>query len=88
LKVEFGEINGLGGDIFGGKTPICQGKNFEQKCSLFTQAFNCLGKDPKAEEECRKILETRKEKVAAISEAKRNGQSTAGVYKNLVSDAG
>lgn len=87
LELSYGQINGLGGDFFGGFKPICQGKDFEEQCKFFTQAYGCLGEDPNAVAEVDKILKTREEEVAAIGNAVRNGTSAAAAYKKMAAEA-
>jgi hypothetical protein len=89
LGLTYGQINGLRGDFFGGFKAICQGKDFKEQRELFTQAYNCLGKDPNAIEETHKIIDTRKEEVKAIGAAtRREGKiSAAAAYKKMAADA-
>lgn len=89
LMLTYGQINGLGGDFFGGFKPICQGKDFEEQREIFIQAYNCLGEDPNAVEETHKIVETRKKEVEAIGAAKdSNGTiSAAAAYREMATDA-
>ena len=90
-KVEllYGQINGLGGDFFGGYKPICLGETDGDRRNLFLQAYGCLGKDTdRAPGEIERILKTRDEEVAAVKEAIETGQSTEKAYKKMATEAG
>jgi len=89
LELTHGQINGPGGDFFGGFKPICQGDDFKEQRELFTQAYNCSGKDPNAIEETHQIIDTRKEEVETIGAAIRSeGKiSAAAAYKKMAADA-
>ena len=86
VRLSYGEINGLGGDFFGSYHPVCTGKDFEQQCQYFMDAFDTLGQSGKALEEVANLRQNRKEEVEAIAKAVNNGESTFDVYKSLKRD--
>ncbi|KAI9772607.1 MAG: hypothetical protein M1839_002420 [Geoglossum umbratile] len=89
LKLTYGEINGLGGDFYGGKKPICLGETFEEQCDLFIRAYNCLGKDEgRVIKECQAIIDSRGAETKALLGAISNGTSTVEAYKKLASEGG
>ncbi|KAL2672772.1 hypothetical protein Neosp_013488 [[Neocosmospora] mangrovei] len=83
IKLSYGEINGLGGDFFGGFNPISDGKNFEQQCKYFKEAFDTLGKSDGAKKKAHDLLTRRQEEVDAIAKAVEGGQSTFDAYNRL-----
>lgn len=83
VKLSYGEINGLGGDFFGSYHPICTGKDFDQQCQYFMDAFDTLGKSGKALDEVDNLRQNRKEEVEAIAKAVSDGTSTFQAYKGL-----
>ncbi|KAF4337497.1 phosphatidylcholine-hydrolyzing phospholipase c [Fusarium beomiforme] len=87
VKLTYGEINGLGGDFFGGFTPISNGKDFNHQCTLFKEAFNTLGNSVSASMKVQKLLQGRQQEVDAIAQAVKDGQSTFKAYKDLVKPA-
>jgi len=86
VKLSYGEINGLGGDFFGSYNPVCTGKDFDQQCQYFMDAFHTLGETGKALDEVDSLRRNRKEEVEAITNAVAEGKSTFEVYKSLKKD--
>jgi len=86
VKLSYGEINGLGGDFFGSYNPVCTGKDFDQQCQYFMDAFRTLGESGKASDEVINLRQNRKEEVEAIAKAVAEGKSTFEVYKSMRKD--
>ena len=42
VKLSYGEINGLGGDFFGGYNPVSNGKDLEERVKFFQEAWDTL----------------------------------------------
>ncbi|KAM5341871.1 hypothetical protein ACJ41O_014902 [Fusarium nematophilum] len=83
IKLSYGEINGLGGDFFGGYSPVSDGKSLEQQCKYFKEAFDTLGKSDGAKKKAQDLLNRRQEEVDAIAQAVAGGQSTFEAYNRL-----
>ncbi|KAL5622317.1 hypothetical protein FOBRF1_001567 [Fusarium oxysporum] len=87
VKLNYGEINGLGGDSFGGFTLVSNGDTFEQQCKLFGEAFATLGHNSGAKQKVQKLPQTRQKEVEAVSKAVDEGESTFKAYKDLLKPA-
>ena len=87
VKLTYGQINGLGGDFFGTYDPICKGENFQDQCDRFQRAYACLGRQKgRTPWEVDQIVDSRREELRVIREARENGRSTAEAYKSLTKD--
>jgi hypothetical protein len=85
LQLTYGEINGLAGDFYGTKEPICQGETFKKQVERFAAAYATLaGDEETVPEEVKILLKNRQDEVemleAAICQPK---ISTAKAYEEL-----
>jgi hypothetical protein len=83
VKLTYGQINGLGGDFFGGYNPVSNGKTLEEQCKFFQEAFNTLADSNGAKKKVEQLLIGRKDEVDAIAKAVDGGLSTFEAYKGL-----
>jgi hypothetical protein len=85
LQLTYGEINGLAGDFYGTKQPICKGETFEEQLKRFEAAYKTLAGDTvTVPNEVKSILQNRQAEVKALEDAiKTPGASTAQAYEEL-----
>ncbi|KAK2736154.1 hypothetical protein FQN57_000885 [Myotisia sp. PD_48] len=81
LKLTYGEINGLAGDLYGTITPISDGKTETERQALFNQAFDSLAKDTKyAPVEVLEFLQIFQQELEAVDTAIRIGVPPSKAY--------
>jgi hypothetical protein len=83
LVVTYGQINGLAGDFFGTKQPICKGKDLPARKQLFDAAFKVLANEDSGKARAEKLLERLKNESYEISKARQPGESGLKAYEKL-----
>jgi len=82
LLLTYGQINGLAGDFFGSREPICKGDTATERQQRFLSAFSLLTSD-KGKEVAEQLLEKLKKETDLVEAARRDGASVSDVYANL-----
>jgi hypothetical protein len=82
LRLTYGEINGLAGDFFGTRDPICKGKDANEQQKRFSTAFSLLTSD-QGKLVAEQLLGRLKKETEAVEKARRDGQPMSDVYAHL-----
>ena len=82
LRLTYGQINGLAGDFFGSREPICKSDNPIERQKRFREAFSLLTSE-RGREVAQQLLEKLKKETDLVEAARRDGKSVSEVYANL-----
>lgn len=82
LRLTYGQINGLAGDFFGTRDPICQVRDANEQQQRFITAFRLITSE-KGKIVATKLLEKLKKETDAVEQARREGKSVSDVYADL-----